>query len=126
MEESDRKKYDLEERTARFGASTILFAQKIPKNQVTSPLIVQLVKASTSIGANYCEADCAESRKDLEHKIGICKKEAKETRYWLRMIGVAVLELKNAGASLLKEAHELQLIFITIVKNSKSNSASKN
>ena len=126
MKKGDRKKYDLEERTALFGESTILFAQKIPKNQITSPLIVQLVKASASIGANYCEADCAESRKDFEHKIGICKKEAKETKYWLRMVGMAAPGLKDAGAPLLKEAHELHLIFITIVKNSKSNSASKN
>src|SRR5262245_24463256 len=116
-EPSKKRKYDLEERTALFGESVILFAQKIPKNQVTSPLIVQFVKAGTSIGANYCEADCAESRKDFEHKIGICKKEAKETKYWLRMLVVAVPELKGEAARLSQEAHELQLIFITIVKN---------
>ncbi len=121
MKEEGRKKYDLGERTALFGESVILFAQRIPRDQVTSPLIVQFVKAGTSIGANYCEADCAESRKDFEHKIGICKKEAKETQYWLRMVGVAVPALKNDAALLLQEAHELQLIFITIVKNSKNN-----
>jgi len=77
------KKYDLEQRTARFGERIIEFAQKNPKNSVTLPPISQLVRAGTSIGANYCEADGAESKKDFKHKIGICKKEAKETKYWL-------------------------------------------
>ena len=67
-------KYDLEDRTARFGENIIKFAKKIPKSPITIPLISQLVKAGTSVGANYCEADCAESKKDFEHKLGICKK----------------------------------------------------
>lgn len=121
----NKKIYDLEEHTARFGEAVIVFAQKIPRDAVTVPIITQFVKAGTSIGANYCEADCAESRRDFEHKIGICKKEARETRYWLRMIGVTVPNLKDEGVVLLQEAHELQLIFITIVKNSKNNSAAK-
>ena len=70
----DKNKYNLEERTAKFGEEIIKFAKKIPKNSVTIPLITQLVKSGTSIGANYCEADDAESSKDFQHKIGICKK----------------------------------------------------
>lgn len=62
------RKYDLEERTAKFGEEIIRFAKKIPENSVTKPLITQLVKAGTSIGANYCEADDAESGKDFAIK----------------------------------------------------------
>jgi len=74
-------KYDLEERTACFGEAIIVFAKKIPKDVMTKPLINQLVKSGTSVGANYSEADDAESRADFKHKIGICKKEARETKY---------------------------------------------
>jgi four helix bundle protein len=90
-----KTKYDLEERTGKFGEKIIEFAKKIPKTPVTVPLISQLVKAGTSVGANYCEADCAESKKDFEHKLGICKKESKESKHWSRMIAVAVPELKD-------------------------------
>ena len=114
-------KYDLEDRTARFGENIIKFAKKIPKNPITTPLISQLVKAGTSVGANYCEADCAESKKDFEHKLGICKKEAKESKHWLRMTIQAVPKLKEEIKSLWQEAYELQLIFISIVKKSRMN-----
>ena len=75
------KKYDLEERTAKFGEKILEFASRLPKNPITLPIISQLVRAGTSIGANYCDADGAESKKDFKHKMGICKKEAKETKY---------------------------------------------
>ncbi|MEK9131875.1 MAG: four helix bundle protein [Patescibacteria group bacterium] len=73
----------------------------------------------------YCEADCAESKKDFEHKIGICKEEAKESRYWLRMIARAKPEYADTARRLWQEAHELHLIFITIVKNSRDKSVTK-
>jgi len=114
-----KKNYDLEERTARFGEEIITFAKKIPKNVITLQLISQLIRAGTSIGANYCEADCAESKKDFEHKLGISKKEAKETKHWLRMLAGAVPELRNEARKLWKEADELQLILITIVRKSR-------
>lgn len=110
-----KKKYDLEERTARFGEKIIKFAIRAPKNPVTLPIIGQLVRAGTSIGANYCEADGAESRKDFKHKIGIGKKEAKETKFWLRMLSMAVPELKDEARELWKEAQELTLIFSSII-----------
>src|SRR3990172_1650027 len=94
-------KYDLEDRTARFGENIIKFAKKIPKSPITIPLISQLVKAGTSVGANYCEADCAESKKDFEHKLGICKKESKESKHWLRMISIAVPELKDEAIEII-------------------------
>lgn len=77
------REFDLEERTARLGEAVIRFAKRVPVNPVTMPLIGQLVSAGTSIGANYCEANDAESRKDFRHKIGICRKESKETKHWL-------------------------------------------
>jgi len=61
----------------------------IPTNPINNPLITQLVKAGTSIGANYMEADGAESKKDFRHKISLCKKESKETKHRLRMIAKA-------------------------------------
>lgn len=120
---NDQKKkiYDLEERTAKFGEDVIAFAKQIPKHVVTIPLIDQLVRAGTSVGSNYCEADCAESKKDFEHKLGICKKEAKETRHWLRMIATAEPQMKVRARELWREANELHLIFISIIKKSRAN-----
>jgi four helix bundle protein len=109
-------KYDLAERTAKFGESIIIFCQSLPSNPVNTPLIVQLVKSSTSIGANYMEADCAESKLDFRHKIGICKKESKESTHWLRMIAVANPTRKEECRVFWKEAHELVLIFSSINK----------
>ena len=122
---NEKKIYDLEERTAKFGEKIIEFAKKIPQNVITKPLISQLIRAGTSVGSNYCEADCAESRKDFEHKMGIGKKEAKETKHWLRMIAKSVPELKDEAKILWKESNELQLIFISIVKKSRANAILK-
>ena len=118
---NEKRIYDLEERTAKFGENIIEFAKKIPKTPITIPLISQLVRSGTSIGSNYCEADCAESGKDLEHKLWISKKEAKESKHWLRMVAKAVPELKEYAKTLWKESNELQLIFISIIKKSKIN-----
>lgn len=115
----NNNKFDLEERTAIFGENVIKFAKKMTKNTITIPIITQLVKAGTSIGANYCEADGAESKKDFEHKIGICKKEAKEVKHWLRMTATAVSELKEEARKLWKEAQELVLIFSSSISTSK-------
>ncbi len=88
------KKFDLEERTARFGERIIAFAKKVPVSPVTRCLIDQLVRAGTSVGANYSEADDAESKKDFRHKICLCRKEARETKHWLRMLAAALEETK--------------------------------
>lgn len=109
------KRFDLEERTAKFGEGIINFAKKIPKDAVSIRLITQLVNAGTSVGANYCEADDAESRRDFKHKIGIFKKEARETKHWLRMITVVCPELKEEADKHWTEAKELNLIFNAIV-----------
>jgi len=74
-------------------------------------LITQVVKASSSVGANYGEANDAESRKDFRHKIGICRKESKESKHFLRMIAAAAPEFRNECVVLWQEAKELNLIF---------------
>jgi len=66
--------FDLKERTKKFGMEIIIFSQEIPKNIITLPLISQVIRSATSIGANYFEADNAESKNDFKHKIGISKK----------------------------------------------------
>src|SRR5690349_22686517 len=87
--------YDLEERTARFGESVIAFAKKVPVNEVTRALIAQLVRASSSIGANYAEADDCDSKKDFRFKIGLCRREARETKHWIRMVVAAEPPLRD-------------------------------
>ena len=106
-----KKEFDLEERTAKFGEAVIDFVKPLKKDIILAPLINQLVRSATSVGANYCEADGASSKRDFRNKIYICKKEAKETKHWLRMVVRARPELKDQIASLWKEAQELTLIF---------------
>ena len=106
--------YDLEERTARFGEAIIDFVKQIPQDAVTSRLISQLVGAATSVGANYVEADDAVSKKEFLKNIGTCRKEARETKHFLRMIVRAVPELKPQTRTLWLEAKELNLIFSKI------------
>lgn len=109
-------RYDLAERTALFGEAVIRFAQRIPQSPVTNRLIDQLVGAGTSVGANYCEADEGVSRKDFMHRIGICKKEARETQFSLRMVVTAQPSLKVDARAVWKEARELKLIFAAIFR----------
>ena len=109
--------YDLEERTARFGEAIIDFAKTIPQNPVTNRIITQLIGAGTSVGANYVEADDAVSKKDFLKSIGTCRKEARETKHFLRMVVRAVPELKPRARTLWLEAKELHLIFSKIWRN---------
>ena len=112
--------YDLEERTARFGEAVIDFAKTIPQKPVTNRLISQLVGAGTSVGANYVEADDSVSKKDFLKSIGACRKEARETEHFLRMIARAVPELKLQARKLWMEARELHLIFSRIWRGRKN------
>jgi len=108
------KSFNLKDRTKKFGIEIIIFCQKIPKNAITLPLISQLVRSGTSIGANYFEADNAESRNDFKHKIGISRKESDETVYWLELIKSACPKLESDINFLHQEAKELNLIFNAI------------
>jgi four helix bundle protein len=100
--------YDLEERTARFGEAVIDFVKQTPQDAVTSRLISQLVGAATSVGANYVEADDAVSKKEFLKSIGTCRKEARETKHFLRMIVRAVPELKPQARTLWLKAKRTQ------------------
>jgi four helix bundle protein len=110
----DGQVYDLEERTAVFGEAVIDFTLSIKRNAIISPLLTQLIRSATSVGANYCEVDDAESKKDFRHKIALCRKEARETKYWFRMVVRAAPEAKETARLLWKEANELHLIFSKI------------
>ncbi|MFA6552326.1 MAG: four helix bundle protein [Candidatus Paceibacterota bacterium] len=120
-EDKNKKVYDLEERTAKLGENIINFCKKIHLTPVNTPIINQLVGSGTSVGLNYCEADCAESRKDFEHKLGISHKETKESKHWLRMISISNPEVGTKARILWKESNELQLIFRSIIKKSKAH-----
>ena len=104
-------KYDLEERTRKFSKDIIAFLIKIKKHKINESLISQLIRSATSVGANYCEANGASSRKDFKNKIFICRKEIQETKYWIEMIAESSPEEKESLKILWKEAHELTLIF---------------
>jgi four helix bundle protein len=103
-----------EERTAKFGENVIDFVKDLKQNVINKPLISQLIRSATSIGANYREANQAVSKKDFRNKIHLCRKEANETKHWLRMILRANPEKKKECEKLWKEAHELILIFSKI------------
>jgi four helix bundle protein len=111
-----RKTFDLEERTAKFGEAVIRFCRELKLDAVTDPLVRQVIKSATSVGANYCEADDAVSRKEFRQKIGTCKKESRETKHWLRMIAAAEPGQSDKARTLWKEANELLLIFATIFR----------
>lgn len=119
-EPSDKRVYDLEERTARFGEAVIDLARRIPQNAVTNRIINQLVGAGTSVGANYVEADDAVSKKEFLKSIGTCKKEVREAKHFLRMAVRAVPELKPEARKLWLEARELHLIFSRIWRSGKN------
>ncbi len=106
-------KYDLEERTTRFSKNVIIFIKTIKPTYLNKNIIYQLLKSSTSVGANYMEANGASSKKDFRNKIYICHKEILETKYWIDLFSETLSE-KNKIEQLrkiYKEAQELTLIF---------------
>lgn len=107
--------YDLEERTAKFGENIIEFVQSLASTPINRPIISQIIRSGTSIGANYMEANQASSKKDFRNKIYFCKKESNETKHWLRMISKANPDKAKECRKLWKEVQELTLIFSKIV-----------
>jgi hypothetical protein len=99
--------FDLEERTAQFGEAIIRFVKRVPRGPDNDRLIGQLVGCGTSVGANYC--DCI---------IGRCRKESKETKFFLRMMATAEPKLAPDARKLFREAKELHLIFCAMFRNS--------
>jgi four helix bundle protein len=108
------KVFDLEERSILFAESIINFCGQMPRSPVFDPLVNQLVRAGTSIGANYSEANHAASRNDFAHKISLSRKEARETMYGLQLIGKAHPAALLKARESWREAKELNLIFSAI------------
>src|SRR3954462_6747124 len=113
---STRHPFDLEDRTALFGEAIIRFLKQIPRGPHNDRLIDQLTGCGTSVGANYCEANEGVSKKDFRNIIGRCRKEAKETKFFLRMIAAAEPALSDEARTLYREAKELHLIFCSIYR----------
>jgi four helix bundle protein len=116
-----KSKYDLEERTALFGEGIIKLCGVVKVTIISKPLLNQLIRSATSIGANYMEANGASSKKDFTNKIFICKKETQETKHWLRMLSSAVPEQAEEFKNFWNEAHELNLIFQKIAATSRGS-----
>lgn len=110
--------FDLHERTAVFGEGVIRFVRRVRLDAVTEPIVRQLVRSATSIGANYCEADQAGSKKEFRYRISVCQRESSETKYWLRMVAEAAPQHREDARELWKEADELNRIFATIHRRS--------
>jgi four helix bundle protein len=108
--------FDLEERSSRFGEAVSDLLRQIPACSLNDPLISQLVRSSTSIGANYCEADDSCSRKEFRHRIGLCRRESRESKHCLRMLARAAPEKAIDCRPLWQEAKELNLIFSKIIR----------
>ena len=111
-----RHPFDLEERTARFGEAIVRFAKRIPRGPVNDRLIDQIVGCGTSVGGNYNEASESVSKKDFRCTIALCKKEAKESKFYLRIIATAEPTLAGEARTLFREAKELHLIFCSMYR----------
>lgn len=109
-----KQEYNLEERTAKFGENIIKFCTNIKLTIIIEPIIKQLIRSATSIGANYMEANGACSKSDFRNKIFISKKETMETKHWLRMLSVALPDKREELRKYWKEAQELTLILSKI------------
>ena len=118
-EVKNSKQYDLEERTLRFAKEVIEFVNTIPKTMANTEIMKQLIRSSGSVGANYIEANEALSKKDFTMRVKSCRKEAKESRYWLRLIGVNGEDAEKRRQSLVNEATEIMKIFGSIVEKAK-------
>lgn len=115
-----RQQYDLEERTLKFAKDCRIFVKRLPKTVGNIEDGKQLVRASGSVGANYIEANEALTKKDFRYRLHICKKEAKESGYWLRLVDTSnSSELEKERERLIKEATELMLIFGSILQKVK-------
>jgi len=115
MEDRKQKRYDLEERTEAFAKRVSGFVKRVPKSLSNLEYCVQLLRSSGSVGANYIEANEALSKKDFVMRIKICRKEAKESAYWLRLLDCDA-SLSDEQNALVQEATELMKIFGAILQ----------
>jgi four helix bundle protein len=113
------KRYDLEDRTLCFARDVISFTNLIPKTIANIEMIKQVVRSAGSIGANYIEANESLSKKDFALRIKICRKEAKETSYWLKLLETKEIAGLKKKQTLIGESVELTKIFGAIVEKTK-------
>jgi four helix bundle protein len=106
--------YDIRERTFQFAVRVLREIRRLPDDPATRVVAYQLAKSATSIGADVEEADGAESRRDFVHKMSIARKEARETRYWLRIVRAAILD-SGEFAALEQESDEVVRILSAII-----------
>lgn len=118
MQTNKTKQYDLEDRTFEFAKNTRLFIKKMPKTIVNIDDGKQVIRSSGSVGANYIEANEALSKKDFVMRIKICRKEAKESKYWLRLLDAGNNDIEAERVKLITEANELMMIFSSIMRKS--------
>jgi len=112
--------YDLEERTYQFAKDVAIFIKKIPKTTINIEYSKQVIRSSGSVGANYIEANESLSKKDFNMRMKICRKEAKETSYWLRLlVDTNDSDHTIVGEKLICESNELKKIFSSIIEKSK-------
>jgi len=119
MIQASNNKYDLEERTSKVGQDVICLCKKVTENTISKPIISQLVRSATSVGANYMEANGASSKKDFINKIHICRKEVQETKHWLKMLLSCSDNLLDEIMKLSDECRQLILIFQSISTKAK-------
>jgi four helix bundle protein len=110
--------YDIRERTLQFAVRVIQAIRRLPEDAATRVLAYQLVKAATSVGANVEEADGAESPRDFVHKMSIARKEARESRYWIRIVRASIVDNENWN-SLQQESEELARILSAIINSAR-------
>jgi four helix bundle protein len=110
------KKFDLEDRTLKFAKDCIDLSKVLTKDNVNLELIGQFIRASSSVGANYREANDSITKRDFYHKIGICRREAKESKYWMELLAHANQKFSDKIMPLIDEALQLARIFAAISK----------
>lgn len=115
-EPGEYRVYDLEERTTRFAEAVIDFLKPIPTGPKTNRIIDQLLGASSSIGANYCEADDSLTTKEFRQKLAISRRESRESKLFLRLLARAHEPCRPVARTLWREARELNLIFSAILR----------
>ena len=113
------KPYDLEERTLKYSKDIVTFIKTCPKTVANTEFIRQLIRSSGSVGANYIEAREALSKKDFAMRVKICRKEVKESAYWLRLLEIRDDSIEQKRQSLINESTELLRIFTSIVEKVK-------
>ena len=108
--------YDIRERTFQFAVRVIQAVRRLPDDAATRVVAYQLVKAATSVGANVEEADGAESTRDFVHKMSIARKEARESRYWIRIVRAPITD-DDEWTALQKESEEIARILSAIINS---------